>query len=54
MDKTYSWGYNDANEELTVYEDDAVLATISEVENEFVAEDLFYEIVLEMREIDLL
>lgn len=54
MDKIYSWNYNDVNEELIVYEDDAVLATISEVKNEFVAEDLFYEVVLEMRGIDLL
>ena len=54
MDKIYSWDYNDTNEELTVYEDDAVLATISEVENISAAEDLFYEVVLEMRGIELL
>lgn len=54
MTKIYSWDYNETNEELIVYEDDAVLATISEVENEFIAENLFYEVVFEMRGIDLL
>lgn len=53
-DKVYSYNYNDTNEELVVYENDAVLATISEVKNEIVAEELFYEVVFEMRGIELI
>lgn len=48
----YNYYYNEETKELTIYEDDRVLATISDVEEEQ-ADEMFKEIVFELREIKL-
>ena len=50
--KCYNYSYNDDTRELTVYEDDHVLATISDVEEEQ-TDEMFKEVVFELREIKL-
>lgn len=48
----YDYSYNDDTKELTVYENDFVVATISDVEKEQ-AERMFEEVVYELRGINL-
>ena len=50
--KDYNYSYNEDTRELTVYEDDRVLATISDVEEEQ-TDEMFKEVVFELREIKL-
>ena len=44
----YSYYHNDETKELTIYENDRVLATISDVEEEQI-ERMFEEVVYELR-----
>ena len=44
----YSYYYNEETKELTIYENDRVLATISDVEEEQI-ERMFEEVVYELR-----
>ena len=44
----YDYSYNDNTKELTIYENDCVLATISDVEEEQ-SERMFEEVVYELR-----
>ena len=48
----YSYYYNEETKELTIYENDCVLATISDVE-EKQAGRMFEEVVYELRGINL-
>ena len=48
----YSYYYNEETKELTIYENDRVLATISDVEEEQI-ERIFEEVVYELRGINL-
>ena len=48
----YNYYYNEEIKELTIYEDDRVLATISDVEEEQ-TDEMFKEVVFELREINL-
>ena len=48
----YDYSYNDNTKELTVYENDCVLATISDVEEEQI-ERMFEEVVYELRGVNL-
>ena len=48
----YNYYYNEETKELTIYEDDRVLATISDVEEEQ-ADEMFKEVIFELREINL-
>ena len=50
--KDYNYSYNEDTKELTIYEDDRVLATISDVEGEQ-TDEMFKEVVFELREIKL-
>ena len=50
--KCYNYSYNEDTRELTVYEDDRILATISDVKEEQ-ADEMFKEVVFELREIKL-
>lgn len=50
--KCYNYSYNEETRELTIYEDNLVLATISDVEEEQ-ADEMFKEVVFELREINL-
>lgn len=50
--KYYNYSYNEDTKELTIYEDDRVLATISDVEEEQ-TDEMFKEVVFELREIKL-
>ena len=50
--KYYNYSYNDDTKELTIYEEDRVLATISDVEEEQ-TDEMFKEVVFELREIKL-
>ena len=50
--KDYNYSYNEDTRELTIYEDDRVLATISDVEEEQ-TDEMFKEVVFELREIKL-
>lgn len=50
--KYYNYSYNEDTKELTIYEDDRVLATISDVEEEQ-TDEMFKEVVFELREINL-
>lgn len=50
--KEYNYSYNDDTRELTIYEDDRILATISDVEEEQ-TDEMFKEVVFELREIKL-
>lgn len=50
--KCYNYSYNEKTRELTIYEDNLVLATISDVEEEQ-ADEMFKEVVFELREINL-
>ena len=44
----YSYYYNEETKELTIYENDRVLATISDVEEEQI-ERMFEEVVYDLR-----
>lgn len=48
----YNYYYNEETKELTIYEDDRILATISDVEENQV-DEIFKEVVFELREINL-
>lgn len=48
----YSYYYNEETKELTIYENDRVLATISDVEEEQI-ERIFEEVVYELRGVNL-
>ena len=48
----YDYSYNDNTKELTIYENDCVLATISDVEEEQ-SERMFEEVVYELRGVNL-
>ena len=48
----YNYSYNEDTRELTIYEDDRILATISDVEEEQ-TDEMFKEVVFELREIKL-
>ena len=48
----YSYYYNEETKELTIYENDRVLATISDVEEEQ-SERMFEEVVYELRGVNL-
>ena len=50
--KYYNYSYNEDTRELTIYEDDRILATISDVEEEQ-ADEMCKEVVFELREIKL-
>ena len=50
--KYYNYSYNEDTRELTIYEDDRILATISDVKEEQ-ADEMFKEVVFELREIKL-
>lgn len=50
--KYYNYSYNEDTKELTIYEDNRVLATISDVEEEQ-TDEMFKEVVFELREIKL-
>ena len=50
--KDYNYSYNEDTRELTIYEDDRILATISDVEEEQ-TDEMFKEVVFELREIKL-
>lgn len=50
--KEYNYSYNDDTRELTIYEDNCVLATISDVEEEQ-TDEMFKEVIFELREIKL-
>lgn len=50
--KCYNYSYNEETRELTIYENNLVLATISDVEEEQ-ADEMFKEVVFELREINL-
>ena len=50
--KEYNYSYNDDTRELTIYEDNYVLATISDVEEEQ-TDEMFKEVIFELREIKL-
>lgn len=50
--KEYNYSYNEDTGELTIYEDDRVLATIGDVEEEQ-TDEMFKEVVFELREIIL-
>lgn len=50
--KYYNYSYNEDTRELTIYEDDRVLATIGDVEEEQ-TDEMFKEVVFELREIKL-
>ena len=50
--KEYNYSYNEDTKELTIYEDNCVLATISDVEEEQ-TDEMFKEVVFELREIKL-
>lgn len=50
--KCYNYSYNEDTRELTVYEYNCVLATISDVEEEQ-ADEIFKEVIFELREIKL-
>ena len=50
--KCYNYSYNEETRELTIYEDNLVLAIISDVEEEQ-ADEMFKEVVFELREINL-
>ena len=48
----YSYSINDSTNEMTVWEDNCVLCTISDVD-EKQAKEMFYDVVFELRGIDL-
>ena len=48
----YSYYHNDETKELTIYENDCVSATISDVEEEQI-ERMFEEVVYELRGVNL-
>ena len=48
----YSYYYNEETKELTIYENDRVLATISDVEEKQVGR-MFEEVVYELRGVNL-
>lgn len=48
----YNYYYNEETKELTIYENDRVLATISDVEEDQ-ADEMFKEVVFELRKINL-
>lgn len=48
----YNYYYNEETKELTIYENDRVLATISDVEEEQ-ADEMFKEVIFELRKINL-
>ena len=48
----YNYYYNEETKELTVYENDCVLATISDVEEEQ-SKRMFEEVVYELRGVNL-
>ena len=48
----YDYAYNDNTKELTIYENDFVVATISDVEEEQI-ERMFEEVVYELRGVNL-
>ena len=48
----YTYYYNEETKELTIYENDRVLATISDVEEEQI-ERMFEEVVYELRGVNL-
>lgn len=50
--KEYNYSYNEDTRELTIYEDNCVLATISDVE-EKQTDEMFKEVVFELKEIKL-
>ena len=50
--KYYNYSYNEDTRELTIYEDDRILATISDVEEEQ-TDEMFKEVVFDLREIKL-
>lgn len=50
--KDYNYSYNEDTKELAIYEDDRVLATIGDVEEEQ-TDEMFKEVVFELREIKL-
>lgn len=50
--KDYNYSYNEDTKELAIYEDNCVLATISDVEEEQ-ADEMFKEVVFELKEIKL-
>ena len=50
--KCYNYYYNEDTRELTIYEENRVLATISDVEEEQ-TDEIFKEVVFELREIKL-
>lgn len=50
--KYYNYSYNEDTRELTIYEDNRVLATISDVEEEQ-TDEVFKEVIFELREIKL-
>ena len=48
----YNYSYNEDTKELTIYEDDRILATISDGEEKH-TDEMFKEVVFELREIKL-
>ena len=50
--KDYNYSYNEDTKELTIYEDDRVLATIGDVEEEQ-TDEIFKDVIFELREIKL-
>lgn len=46
--KEYNYSYNDDTKELTIYENNCVLATISDVEEEQ-TDEMFKEVIFELR-----
>ena len=53
MTRYYSYDVNESTNEMTIWEDDYVLCTISDVKNDKNAKNIFYEVVYELRGIDL-
>ena len=49
----YSYSINESKNEMTIWEDNCVMCTISDVADDENARDIFYDAVYEMRGIDL-
>ena len=49
----YSYSINESTNEMTIWEDNCTMCTISDIVDDENARDIFYDVVYEMRGIDL-
>ena len=49
----YSYNINESTNEMTIWEDNCIMCTISDIVDDENARDIFYDVVYEMRGIDL-